>query len=102
VVVTQFDNFFTGVERDDISLGFDFDGRPANFTNLLPFPGCSAGLFCGFDGNDRSFLSGGEPVSFFVVNVTADSQAVPEPSTLALLGFGLVGAGLVYRRRRSN
>lgn len=90
VVITQFDNFFVGNVGDDISLGFTFDGGPTNFTNLAPFVGCTNGLFCDADGNNRS--------SFFAINVSA--QAVPEPSTLALLGFGLVGASLAYRRRQ--
>ena len=89
VVITQFDNFFTGVVGDDISLGFDFDGAPNNFTSFL---GCSNGEFCDVDANNRS--------NFFAINVAA--QAVPEPSTLALLGFGLVGAGLAYRRRQQG
>ena len=89
VVVTQFDNFFVGGVGDDISLGFDFDGAPDNFT---AFFGCTNGSFCDVGGNNRS--------NFFNVNVTA--QAVPEPSTLALLGFGLVGAGLAYRRRQQG
>lgn len=87
VALTQFDNFFTGGVGDNISLGFDFDGPPDNFT---AFFGCSNGQFCDIDGNNRS--------SFYAVNFSA--QAVPEPSALALLGFGLIGAGLAYRRRQ--
>ncbi|MEZ5931693.1 MAG: DVUA0089 family protein [Alphaproteobacteria bacterium] len=89
VVVSQFDNFFVGNVGDDISLGFTFDGPPNNFTSF--FPGCIGGPFCDFGGNVRS--------NFFAINVS--SQAIPEPSVLALLGFGLVGAGLAYRRRRA-
>jgi hypothetical protein len=91
VVITQFDNFFIGGIGDDISLGFDFDGGPSDFTSFF---GCGNGEFCDFDGNNRT--------NFFNVNVTAEALAVPEPSTLALLGFGLVGMGLASRRRRHS
>ena len=47
------------------------------------------------------FRSMGNQVSYgdFIDNVSVQST-VPEPSTFAMLGVGLLGAGLVVRRRR--
>jgi len=51
VVITQFDNFFSGGFGDPLSTGFDLTGDPF-FTGVF---GCTAGQFCDF-----SFFS--EPV----------------------------------------
>ena len=36
----------------------------------------------------------------FTVTILADSEPIPEPATLILLGAGLSGLGVIHRRRR--
>lgn len=86
VVITQFGNFFNGFIGDNIANGFSAVGDPG-FTSGF---GCGGLQFCDVTGSQRNNL--------FAINISA--QAVPEPSALALLGFGLVGIGLASRRRK--
>lgn len=90
VVITQFDNFFLGGFGDPISTGFEGEGDPF----LTEIFGCDAGQFCDAFGNDRS--------NRFAINLSAEALAVPEPASLALLGFGLIGVGMAYRRRQDS
>jgi hypothetical protein len=48
-----------------------------------------------------AFASGDKGSFRVIVDGSADAYSVPEPSTLALLGFGLVGAALLRKRIRN-
>jgi hypothetical protein len=59
------------------------------FTSLTPTP---PGLGVGANGSINGFTAS------FTMNASA-STAVPEPASVALLGFGLLGLGIVARKR---
>jgi len=68
-----------------------------NYNNTAPF--ASAGLYSMSEGASGTLTAGaqltGRSQSMIAVN------AVPEPGSLAVLGTGILGLGLVARRRRS-
>jgi hypothetical protein len=58
--------------------------------------------FSSFGGTDVGFGGGG--TQFALDNLTIDASAVPEPATWAmmLVGFGMMGASMRYRRRSTK
>lgn len=89
VAVSQYNNFSNG----SLGAGFAQDGT-GNFTGALG--GCSNGSFCDVTGSNRTNYW-----AYDILNVeSAVTPTIAEPAPLALIGLGLLVAGLARRRTR--
>lgn len=95
--------------------GLDATGNLLATLNLLPqnnqnCSGDPTGIYCNWTEVNTSFAGIAKSVDFGGTvnkvgydNITLGSttSSVPEPATLALLGFGFAGMGYIQRRRKS-
>ena len=91
----------TSQDNIDVFVGFDSD------VEGLPFPPLTGNPFFnpinifetgGFQSLD-SYINAALPLSGFSLAFRSDVASIPEPSTLAVVGLGLVGLGVTSRRR---
>lgn len=86
------------VDHDISTLGYSqFYGGVSTYHYSLNFNDTASGINFTFNGNADSDF-GDE--AFGVDNIVVSTNAVPEPSLLALMGLGLLGLGLSSRKMK--
>lgn len=92
-----------GFDPGDSTLASIFDGGNSLLSSINIASNTTVD-FTGFSGISRLFLADSSTgAGFSYGNFNFDpAQAVPEPTSLALLGLGLAGIGLATRRRRKS
>jgi PEP-CTERM motif len=116
---TGFSFFYSAVVYPgDVSVWSGVDGTGTELADIsLPVTpsggtGCTYGSYCpflpagvAFSGTAESAVFSGTANYIAFDNITlgsADPIGAPEPATLALLGTGMAGVGLLRRRRKST
>lgn len=89
--VATYDNFALG---NNLSDGFEFDGEAAIALADWDQPASRKGM----GPNWSVWLDGVDSAS----NPSDPGVAVPEPSSFALIGLGMIGLGLARRRKQAN
>ena len=92
--------------QDNASPNTAFLGSPVNFSDAFSFAQQTAlaGQNFGTGSGSITTAHGTTSIGLAYKSVSASTStptALPEPASIALLGFGMTAAGLIYRRRRS-